>query len=143
MVRKIVLVLAIVTEAIGFTQVLAAGWWICVTDRFAGLIWLRIFGLVGIAMGAVLIYAAVRNIVGLKQFVLILGAIVVGISLVAAANPSFLQDLLYALMLNRARFYQLTVARLAGIVRIAIGLALLYAVKIAPQPSSSSVSAGS
>lgn len=97
---------------------------------------IRLLGAGELVLGAVMIVAALRRLVGLRTFVIVLGAWVVTAGMFAFAGPEFLIDMVNAVLLLRPRGFQLTVLWASGLLRIVLGGALIWAAAMPPQAAS-------
>ena len=88
---------------------------------------IRTAGVLGAAIGAILIAAALKRAVGLRLFVLMFGVYMLVVCAVVFAAPDLMIDLVNALLFKRSSGAQSTVLWLGGLLRIAIGGALLWA----------------
>jgi|GEM_PF-1398410 len=126
-VRQLVAYLAILILLVGLMEILFPTEFIWLTQALANRLALRIVGVFGLLVGAVLLFACARRLVGLRTFVLILGLYVIAGGTLALVSPGIVRDLMYWLVLDRKPGFQLAVLWASGLVRIAIGAALLYA----------------
>lgn len=126
--RRVVLILGALIALMGVSQILAASWWLRIMPSIMDVKDLRIFGIVALAMGIILTYAAVKRLVGLRIFVLVLGILMLVGGTVLLVNPVMLRDNVYASILSRPYSSQLMFAWLGGAFRTLIGLALILAV---------------
>lgn len=126
-IRRIVGFLGVLICLVGLAEVMFPEWARIATDYIVAPTWLRLSGVFGMAMGIVLVIAALKRLVGLRLFVLILGVYSIAVSLVVFVGPALIQDLINALFLYRTPEFQLTMLWISGLMRIAIGAALLYA----------------
>jgi hypothetical protein len=140
--RWIIRVFGALLILIGLSEIVLPGWVTWVTRRLIvriGLfgqtdyVWLRLGGLVMAALGVTLIVAYLRRLIGLRLFVLILGIYAVAGGLVMFAAPPFMVDVLKTVFLNRGPVVQATVLWTSGLIRMAIGVALIYALAKTPQ----------
>lgn len=139
-VRRTIGVVGVLLLLVGLFEIAFPGRAISLTKAVAHLVWLRITGGIGAAVGVVLLIAYFNRLVGLRLFVLILGIYMIAAGLIALAGPELMRDLIYALLLRRAPAFQLVVLWVSGLVRIALGIALLYSVARPQRPAEQSVS---
>jgi hypothetical protein len=132
-IRRIVGVLGAVIVLVGLAEIVFPDWTRVATEYLVVPTWLRLLGVLGAAIGIVFVVVAVKRLVGLRLFVLILGIYEILGSLALFAAPALFRDLIDALYLNRTPEFQLTVLWLSGLLRIGLGAALLYAVAKPPR----------
>ena len=132
-IRRIVAVLAVLIILVGLMEIIFPDRSRALTESLMRLTPLRLTGVVGIAMGVVMVIAAVKRLVGLRLFVLIVGIYAMAASLVCFTSPALISDLVDALYLKREVGFQSTVLWASGLLRIGIGAALLYAVAKPPR----------
>ena len=125
-IRRIVRVLGAVIGLVGVSQIIWADWWLGVTRSVVETPGLRFIGLLVLAIGAVLAYAGFRRVVGLGLFVAIIGLLTLLGGALMLLNFALMKDFT-ALVLNRSQGFQVFWMRSAGIVRLAVGIALVYA----------------
>jgi hypothetical protein len=126
-IRKILFVVAAIVALIGASQLVFAGWWL---DRMPGMVESSSFyllGLPGVLFGIVLLIGIMERAVGLRLFLGIVSVISIAGGGVLLVRPEFTRDIVDALLLNRSHFVQVFDMWLVGLIRIAIGIALLYA----------------
>jgi hypothetical protein len=126
LIRRIVLVLGVLVVLIGLSQVLAASWWLRIMPGMMGSHGMRILGIVALLIGAVLVDAWIRRAVGLRPFVLVIGALMLVGGVVLLINPGTM-NAMWASFMNRPHESQMTMTWIAGLVRAAIGALLVYA----------------
>jgi hypothetical protein len=132
-IRRIVLVLGAVVVLIGLSQVFAASWWLKVMPGMMAPHGMRILGGVALLVGVVLLDAAVRRAVGLRPFVLIIGILMLFGGAILLFNPGAMHTF-WASWMNRPHESQMTMTWIAGLVRAAIGILLVYAATRAATP---------
>lgn len=125
--RAVIWVFALLLVLIGASQVIAPGYWVGITRDMLGYSWLRFFGFAMLVVGVVVVAATARRLVGLRPFMLIFGMVVTAGGLWAALNPDMVVDFIYAIFLNRSYGFQLLLARISGLVRVLLGIAVVYA----------------
>ncbi|MDO8585881.1 MAG: hypothetical protein Q7T82_02470 [Armatimonadota bacterium] len=125
--RRIVLIVGALVALVGLSQVAAVSWWLRVMPSILSAQGLRIVGVVALAIGIVLTLAAVRRLVGLRPFVLILGVLMTLGGVALLINPAGMRDSVYGFFLNRPHGSQVTMTWVAGLIRAAIGIAIIYA----------------
>ena len=126
--RKIILILAVLILLTGISQLVFMSWWSNVIEAFANHLALRLVGLLAVFMGGAILLGAVRRLVGLRLFMIILGAYVLASGFVLLANPGLMSDLFRTFFLNRGSAFRIMVLLFGGTVRIVVGGAMLYAV---------------
>ena len=131
--RHIIAVLAVLIILVGLMEIIFPYRSISLSEKLMHSVAIRLTGVLGLAIGVVFVTAAVKRQVGLKLFMLIIGAYMMVGSAVMFTSPSFIQDLTDAIFLKRPIGTQLTLLWATGLLRIAIGAAMLYAVAKAPQ----------
>jgi uncharacterized membrane protein len=139
-IRRIVGILAVVIILVGLAEIIFPDWATGLTRALMHPTSLRLTGVIGVAIGVVLLAAYAKRLVGLRLFVLILGIYVTVAGLFTFASPDFMDELVGVLFLNRRHSFQLTILWASGLLRIAIGCALLYAVARPPRPTVAGVS---
>lgn len=131
--RRIILIFGVLLILLGVSQLLFADWWIVVPGAVRGSAFaLFLIGLLAVAIGGVFLVATVTRLVGLLIFMLIVGAIVLAEGVVVLVSPDIMRDLLDALVLNRAHAFQVVAIWISGLIRIALGVAIVYAVMHPP-----------
>lgn len=133
MMRRWVVVFGVLIGLAGLMEILIPEWTISWALGLYRIVPIVIAGLVGVAIGVVLVVAGVKRQVGLRTFVIVLGAIFIALSLLAIVEPGLIRDLGFALLLRRSWGFQLMVLWVTGLLRIAIGCALVYAAAKAPR----------
>lgn len=128
-IRWLIGIVAALIVLLGASQIAFPHWWLAKTGLVMASPLLRFSGLFMIVVAVLLIVAYVKKQVGLRLFVLILGIylLLAGITILVA--PSVLRDLVERLILSHAA----TVIWTAGLVRVVLGGALLYAVTRLPR----------
>ena len=126
--RKIILILAVLILLTGISQLVFMSWWSNVMQAFTNLTTLRLLGLVAVFMGGAILLGAVRRLVGLRLFMGILGAYVLASGFVLLASPGLMSDLVCALFVKRGSAFRVMILLFGGAIRIVIGGAMLYAV---------------
>lgn len=134
-IRRIVSVIGFIVVLAGLIEILFPVWTVNMAVSLYRIIPLRIAGSIGLAMGVVLVIAALKQQVRIRIFVLVLGGLFILFSIVAVAEPGLIRDLGYALVLRRSWGFQLAVLWITGLIRISIGSALLYAAAKPPSPA--------
>jgi len=134
-IRRIVGILGVLVLLAGLAEIIFPDWARGAAESLMSSIWLRLTGVVGVAIGAVFVIAAAKRLVGLQLLVMIFGVYMVVASLVMFASPELISDLMDAVFLNRSEAAQYTILWATGLLRIAIGCALLYAVAKPPRPA--------
>jgi uncharacterized protein YjeT (DUF2065 family) len=135
MIRWIVGLFGLLVVLAGLSEIIFPNWARAAAESMMSMVWLRLVGVIGVAIGVVFIVAAAKSLVGLRLLVLIVGIYVVVASLVMFASPAFISDLMDALFLKRSEAAQCTVLWASGLVRIVIGCALIYAFARPPRPT--------
>lgn len=131
--RRIIGVVGALIILVGGMEIVFPVFTIALTRSLAHVPYLRIAGAVGVVMGAILVVAYARKLVGLRLFVVILGTYMIIAGLVTLAGPELVRDLIHALLLRRGPGFQMMILWVSGLIRIALGCALLYAVIKPPQ----------
>jgi hypothetical protein len=131
--RKVLYVLAALVIVVGLSQFVFPDWWMERVSGWADARWFALLGLPALVFGALLILGALLNLMALRGFFLVLGLLTCVTGGVMLANPALMRDLIYALYLNRSGGSQVVLTRMAGLVRMAVGLAMLYALITAPR----------
>lgn len=148
-IRRIVGAFSVLLVLIGLSEIVLPGWATWVAQRLivriglfghSDYVWLRLAGLFAAAMGVVLIVAYLRHLIGLRLFVLVIGIYAIAGGFVMFAGPPLMVDVLKTVFLNRGAGFQLAVLWVSGLIRIALGCALLYAVARPPHPAVGGVS---
>jgi len=134
--RRIVLAFGALVALIGLSQVAAAHWWTRVLPSLMGLGHLRAYGIIILAIGIVLLMAALLRAVKLRLFVLILGLWILLAGAALLLIPAMMRDTAYAFFLNRAHGTQMTMMIVSGLVRVVIGILLVYAAGCGPRAAS-------
>jgi hypothetical protein len=134
-IRRIIGILAVLIILVGLMEIIFPTFSIGLTNGLAHLVWLRLTGVLGVAIGVVFLVAYAKRLVGLRLFVLIMGIYMTVAGLFIFASPDLMLELLGVLFLNRRPGYQSTVLWTSGLLRIALGCALLYAVAKPQRPA--------
>lgn len=127
MIRCMVGIFAALILLAGASQIVFAYWWLDRIEAMTAPALLRLWGILAVAIGILLVVASIKKQVGLRLFVLILGLYVLVSGVVTFAGPSLMRDLVEALVLKRTLQFQVTMLWTAGLLRIGLGGALLYA----------------
>lgn len=131
-IRGLVYVFAVIAILVGISLLIFPFWWVDTALILVNSSWYYLIAATTAIFGGVLLIAAIRRLVGLRIFVGILGAIILIVSLIYLANLDIAQNMVNALLLQRPRSYQLVIMLFGGIIRIGIGIALLYALAKTP-----------
>jgi len=127
-IRKIVLGVAIILILIGLSQLIVSRWWLEKAQALTDSSYLYLWGLIGVVVGIVLLLAVLERAVGLRAFVAILALLNLGVGLALLVSPQFFRDLAYAVVFDRALWIRVFVMCVGGLIRVAVGVALVYAV---------------
>lgn len=138
--RRIIGVVGVLLPLVGLFEIVFSDWAISLTKAIAQPVWLRVAGATGLIIGAILLIAYFNRLVGLRLFVLILGIYMLVVGLAALAGPEVIRDLIDALLLRRGPGFQVVVLWVSGLIRIALGIALIYAVARPQRPAEEGVS---
>ncbi|MEN6358052.1 MAG: hypothetical protein ABFD83_13325 [Armatimonadota bacterium] len=127
--RAVVFLLGLILILVGISQPLLPGFWIRISQ---GIVesesQIRIFGVVAVLFGAVMLLAAIKRAVALIPFVAALGVVALVFGIVMLINPERISGLMGTIFLNRPQYAQLKILWIAGIVRVIFGILLLLAV---------------
>jgi len=126
-IRKILYVLAVALALLGASQLVLTRWWL---DRIPGIVESDLFylwGLPGVLFGVILLIGVLERAVGLRAFFAVVSVISIASGGLLLARPDLMRDMADALFLNRSSAVQVFDVWLSGLVRIGIGIALLYA----------------
>lgn len=127
--RGIVYLLGLILIIVGISQPLLPKFWLRVSHTIAGSdSQLRIFGIVAVFFGAVLLLSAVKKAIALIPFVAALGIIALGIGVVLLINPGSMRDLMDMIFLKRPQYRQHELLWIAGLVRVLFGIILILSV---------------
>jgi len=133
-VKRIILVIGVLSALVGLTQLAFVFWWLevfrYILFSFTG--WLPAIGVLAIIIGCVMLIAAAERLVLLRGLFVVLGIIELLVGILAALNPTMMRDLAQALVLNRQAAFQVFEVWAGGAVRVIIGGLLIYAVVRAP-----------
>jgi len=132
-IRRIVLVLGVLVVVLGLSQVVAASWWLRIMPGIMGPHGMRILGVVALLIGIVLVDAGVKHAVGLRAFVLVIGALMLVGGVVLLVNPGMM-NAFWASWMSRPHGSQMTMTWIAGLIRAVIGVLLVYAATKAATP---------
>ncbi|MCE5314070.1 MAG: hypothetical protein ABFD49_07360 [Armatimonadota bacterium] len=125
----IVLVIALISIIVGISQLFLREFWMTVVEASIKSTWLTtLFGGLGILFGGLLGTAAIKKAIAFRIFVLTLSVLMVIISIAVLCFPTFTKDLMRTMILNKSEGSQLIALRIGGLVRIVIGVILLFAV---------------
>ena len=138
-IKKIILIIGILVVLVGLSQVLFASWWLAVYPSFLVTGWLAAFGIFAIILGCIMLIAAVEKLVLLRGLFFVLGAIILGVGIIAVLSPSFMCDLGNALVVKRSQGVQMVEIRGAGVLRMILGALIIYAVVKAPVAETTTV----
>lgn len=124
--RRVVLVLGALVLALGLSQVFAASWWLRIVPAMLAPHGLRIAGVIALLIGLVLVDAALLKEVGLRWFVVLIGALMLvgGVALLFSPNA---MSAYWTSFASRPHASQMTITWVAGIFRAIIGLLLIWA----------------
>lgn len=123
-IRWLIGILAALIVILGASQIVFPYWWLDRTESVMASPLLRFSGIFTIAMGVLLLVAYMRKQIGLRLFVLILSIYLLFIGITILVATSAVRGFVEGLILNRAA----TVVWIAGLLRVVLGGALLYAV---------------
>jgi len=132
--RRVVMVIGLVVVLVGLTEIIIPAQMLDFTDMLMRPVVIRLLSVVELALGVILIVAALKRLVRLRTFVMILGVYLAVLSAVLFAAPYFLIDMVNAILLYRPHGVQMTVLWASGLLRIALGGALLWATARPPRP---------
>ena len=124
--RTVVSIVGVLIALIGLSQVAATAWWVRILPSIMGQPEVRVYGVVLLAIGAVLALAALRRLVALRLFVLVLGLWVVLSGAALLVSPGAMQHTVYAQFLSRPHGTQMAVICVSGLIRVLIGGLLVY-----------------
>lgn len=136
-IKRILVVVAAILILIGASQLAYARWW---TGASQNMVYSRAFhlwGLAGVLLGVILLLAVVERVIGLRLFATILGIYSLGWGVVLLANPQLVRDVFSCLVWERSRGFQTFVFWSGGVIRIALGIVILYALAKAPKSAAS------
>ena len=125
--RRIVLIVGALVVLIGLSQVVATSWWLGIVPSLLSVEGLRILGIAALAIGIVLTLAAMRRLVGLQPFVLALGVLMLLGGAALVITPAQMRVWAYGFFLNQPHSSRVTMTWMAGLVRAAIGVLIMYA----------------
>lgn len=128
MIRIITVILALLIVLAGFSQLVVPTWWDGFTESLINSMWLRLWGVVGILIGAVLIAASMKRTIGLRLFLWVFGWLAALGGLAILINPAPAAVYTRAIYLDRAPETRVVVMWLSGLLRIGLGAAIYYAV---------------
>lgn len=111
----------------GLAEIVLPRWTISMARGLYSIDALLIIGFLAMAIGMELIAAAVTRRVGLMMFVEVIGAIFALFGLVCAISPGVISEFGQAILLHQAWGSQLVLLWTTGIIRILLGMGLLYA----------------
>lgn len=131
-VKKIIFAIGVLSALVGLTQLAFVFWWLQVFPYILVTGWLAAFGILAIIIGCVMLIAAAEKLVLLRGLFVVLGIIELMVGILAALNPSMMRDLAQALVLNRSLAYQIFAVWIGGVVRVILGVLIIYAVVRAP-----------
>ena len=131
--RRIVGVFAVLVILAGLAEIIFPNFAIDLSRTMTRLLWLRVAGAFSIVFGVLLIVAYLQRAVEIRVFVLVLGIYAIVAGLVVIAGPDLIRDLVYALLIRRGPGFQCAVLWVTGLIRIAIGCALIYALLKTPR----------
>ncbi|MGB9620343.1 MAG: hypothetical protein ACPL7K_08015 [Armatimonadota bacterium] len=126
-IRKILFAVAGIIVLLGASQLVFAGWWV---ERVLGIVESSLFylwGLPGLLFGVVLLIGIMDRAVGLRLFLAAVAVISIVVGGVLLAQPEFARDVLGTLFVKRSPAAQKFDLLLGGLVRIAVGAILFYA----------------
>jgi hypothetical protein len=125
-IRRVVLVLGVLVTLLGLSQTVAASWWLRIMPSMMAPRGMRILGIVALLIGIVLVDAALRRAVGLRLFVAIIGILMLFGGAILLLNPTPIHTIWVSFM-SRPHESLMTLTRVAGLFRAAIGVLLVYA----------------
>lgn len=124
--RGFVVLIGLIIAIVGISQAIAPGWWLTsLMPIIMGIAVLRVIGIVVIVIGGLLVLAALSRAVGLSLYVLILGLLMLVIGILLLVDPGLIKSGLEAFIVNRGT--GLVATRVAGVIRLLLGIALMYA----------------
>lgn len=125
--RKALLVIAFVLILVGISQIALASAWLPWIRSIVGASWFYLWGLAGILLGVILLLAVMERVVGLRAFLALLALYSAAWGVVLLASPESVRGLIYALVIERPGSIQIAVVALGGVIRVILGIVLLYA----------------
>lgn len=127
-IRRIVFALGLLAVIVGLSQTAFPSWWIGVSPKLVASTALCVgWGLFAGIVGVALIVAALRRLVGLGLFVLILGGLMLAGGVTFVVHPAFARDIVGAFVVNPAPSLRIAITFGAGVVRVILGALLLFA----------------
>jgi uncharacterized membrane protein len=131
--RKILFVLAIVVILMGLSQIVFARWWVRHLPSYIESRSFYAWGVLPLLFGVILLIGILERVVGCRPFLSIVSLLSIIGGVVVIAQPEFAKDFVSAVFLKRSYSIKLLDLWLGGLVRILIGLTILYGL-LRPEP---------
>ncbi|MCX8052502.1 MAG: hypothetical protein N3B12_01730 [Armatimonadetes bacterium] len=134
-IRKILYILAVIVVLIGVSQLVFARWWL---DRMPDLVHsgsFYLWGLPSVLFGVLLLIGIMERAVGLRLFMGIVSVISVIGGGTVLARPDSARRAIDWLLLDRSYGFQIFEIWLTGLIRMAIGVSLFWALIRPESPS--------
>jgi hypothetical protein len=125
--RAAVLIVGVLVFLVGLSEVVAGQWWIGPAKSMAASPAVRWFGIVGVAIGVVMLLAAHRRLVGLRSFITLLGLMMVVFSAHYLVDPDFWNRVMADAFLDRSVAVQTRFLVIQGLIRMVVGAAVVCA----------------
>lgn len=133
-VRRTIIVLAVFLLAVGSFQLLFKQGTVDLTRAMVESdLWMRLAAIVALFFGIVLVVAARMRVMAMAAFFQVAGLVIAAIAAVLLVYPPLFVGVVCAIFLDRSHATQMFVVQLTGLIRITIGLLLLYAVARPPR----------
>ncbi|MCL5103491.1 MAG: hypothetical protein M1133_05175 [Armatimonadetes bacterium] len=131
-IRRIIIILTALVVAVGVSQLVAPSWWAEIVPNMLESPWSTVFGVIALLYGGLLLVAVAERLIGLRLFVAVIGLLSMAGGIVMLAATGLAQDLVNALITNRAHGFQIIVVWVSGLARTIIGVLVLWAITERP-----------
>lgn len=131
--RAIVLVFGIVVLLVGFSELVTGHWWVGVSRSILEWPGLRWFGLFAAAIGAIVFLAAHWKLIGLRDVMTVMGLLFMAIGFHYVLDPEFWRRFSKDVFLDQPWAVQTRLLVITGLIRIALGAAMIYAATQQPR----------
>jgi len=133
-IRKILFALAAIVVLVGASQLVFASWWLVKSRDAVDSSHFYLFGLTGVVFGLLVLIAVMEKAVGLRLFMAAIALLTMASGALVLANPAMMRGFAYSGIFDRSPEFQVLAIRLAGGLRVAIGIVMLAALFRASSP---------
>ncbi|MCE5197930.1 MAG: hypothetical protein ABFD54_17995 [Armatimonadota bacterium] len=132
LIRALIFIIGLLITALGVTQIFFTSMWMRYLPSLVSVPMIRNWGIAALVAGALLLIGAIANLVRLRWFVLFLGALTLAGGILMVVRPGLSHHFIEQFLLDRSPSVQRTILRGSGVLRVVIGIALMYAAAALP-----------